>query len=582
MLFKNVVAVFEEIEKKTGRLEMTNLLLQIYNQTTPSEAQKITYFIQGILAPSYSSVDLGMGERFAINALAISTGYSLHEVEKECKKLGDLGLAAELFLSKKKQQALANREMEIDYVYAVMLRISKITGAGSQNLKIKLLVELLNNTNPSEGKFIVRFVVGQLRLGVGDSTILDTLSIAKAGNKSLRNEIERAYNLCSDLGLVAKTFIEDQEKTKNFKVEVFKPIRPALAERLATPEDIVEKIGECAIEFKFDGFRMQIHKKKNTVEIYSRKLERIAFMYPDIVEEVKKLKNEEIIFEGEAVAFNEKKNKFYSFQETMHRRRKYGIDESAKEYPLYIYVFDLLYVDGMDFTQKTYLERRKEMEKIFPSGILKNSEMHLAKTSADIEEIFNKSIEKGLEGIMAKDPNAFYIAGARKFAWIKLKKSYGKAMDTIDATIVGYYLGKGTRAEFEFGGLLVAVYNPEKEKFETIAKIGSGYNEEEMKNLEEILSEIKINERPYNLESKIKPDFWTVPKYVVEIAFDDITISPTHTCGMKNEKGYALRFPRMMKIRLDKGPKESTTTQEIIEMHYCLHETTSSNATLKM
>lgn len=567
MLFQELASAFEEIEKRSGRLEMTGLLAQIYKQAEAEEARKITYIMQGILAPPYEGIDLGMGERFAIQAIARSTGYSLDAVEKEYKKLGDLGLVAEAFLGKKRQQALATRKMEAAYIYDTMLKIAKAGGAGSQDLKIKLLAELLNNSSPLEGKFIVRFVVGQLRLGVGDPTILDALSVAKAGDKSLRMELERAYNLCSDLGLVAKTLIEAPEKIKEFKIKVFKPIRPALAERLATPEDIIGKIGECAIEFKFDGFRMQIHKKGNSIEIYSRKLEKITFMYPDVVEAARKLKPDEMIFEGEALAFNEKKNRFYSFQETMHRRRKYGIGESAKEYPLYVYVFDLMHADGKDFTQKNYAERRKEMEKIFPLGLLKISEKRIAKSSGDIEEIFNESLEEGLEGIMAKDLNAPYVAGARKFAWIKLKKSYGKAVDTVDATIVGYYLGKGARAEFEFGGLLVAAYNPERGKLETVAKVGSGYSQEEMKDLEEMLSEIKTKEPPADLDWKIKPDFWVIPKYVAEIAFDDITLSPTHTCGMKNERGYALRFPRMVRLRADKEPKESTTTQEVIEMY---------------
>ncbi len=567
MLFRELASAFEEIEKKSGRLEMSGLLANIYKSAEPGEAKKITYLIEGILAPPYAGIDLGMGERFAMQAIASSTGYSMKEVEKEYKKSGDLGLVVESFLKRKRQQALAAKEMDASYIYDTMVKIAKAGGTGSQGLKIKLLAELLNNASPSEGKFIVRFVAGQLRLGIGDPTILDSLSIAKAGDKRLRNELERAYNLCSDLGLVAKTFIEAAGKIKDFEIEIFKPIRPALAERLATPENIMGKIGKCAVEFKFDGFRMQIHKKGNHVEIYSRKLEKITFMYPDVIEAVRRLKSDEIIFEGEALAFNEKKNRFYSFQETMHRRRKYGISESAKEYPLYVYVFDLMYTNGKDYTQEKYSERRKAMEKVFPVGILKISEKKIAKSAEEIEGIFSEALEKGLEGIMAKDLDAPYVAGARKFAWIKLKKSYGKAVDSVDAVIVGYFLGRGARAEFEFGGLLVAVYNPERGKLETVAKVGSGYSEEEMKNLQEMLSEIRTKEPAADLDWKIKPDFWVQPKYVAEIAFDDITLSPTHRCGMKDERGYALRFPRMMRLRMDKDAKEGTTTQEVIEMY---------------
>ncbi|MFA5077339.1 MAG: ATP-dependent DNA ligase [Candidatus Micrarchaeia archaeon] len=567
MLFSMLASAFEEVEKRSGRLEMTDLLAKMYGDAEPEEARKITYLIQGILAPPYEGIDLGMGERFAVQAISSATGYAVKKVDADYRKLGDLGLVAEALLSKKKQQALSAREMSASYVYDSMLRISKSAGAGSQDMKVKLLAEMLNNSTPQEGKFIVRFVTGQLRLGVGDATILDALSFTAAGDKSLREGLERAYNLCSDLGMVARSFLNNPESIGKFRIEPFKPIRPALAERLATPEDIFAKLGECAIENKFDGFRMQVHKRGKSVEIYSRKLEKITFMYPDVVEAVRAIKAGEIIFEGEALAFNEKKNRFYSFQETMHRRRKYGIGESAREYPLYVYAFDILYLDGYDYTQRSYSERREALENIFPSGLFRVSEKRIAKSSGDIEEAFAHSLEQGLEGIMAKDLNAPYVAGARKFAWIKLKKSYGKSVDTADVVIVGYYLGRGQRAEFEFGGLLGAVYNTESGKLETIAKIGSGYSEGEMRSLEEMLSEIKTPEPPVDLDWKIKPDFWVKPKYVVEVAFDDITLSPTHTCGMRRDKGYALRFPRMMRMRADKDAKEGTTTQEVIEMY---------------
>ncbi|MEW6528793.1 MAG: ATP-dependent DNA ligase [Candidatus Micrarchaeota archaeon] len=567
MRFKELALIFNEIEQKSGRLEMTDLVAQIYQKTLPEEAKKITYFIQGILAPPYFGINLGMGEKFAVHAIANSTGYLEKEIEQQYRELGDLGLVAQFFLEKKKQQALITREIEASEIYDVMLKIANTSGIGSQDLKIRILSDLLNSASPLEGKFIIRFVAGQLRLGIGDPTILDALSVTKIGDKSLRDEIERAYNLCDNLGLVAELFLQSSEEIKNFSVKPFVPIRPALAERLGTPQDIIGKIGECGIEFKFDGFRMQIHKKGEMVEIYSRNLEKITFMYPEVIQAVRKLKQKEIIFEGEALAFNEKKNRFYSFQETMHRRRKYGIEQTAKEYPLYVYIFDIIYVDGIEYLKLPYEARRRKIEEIFPYGILNLSKCRIAKNSQEIEEIFNEALEKGLEGIMAKDLKAPYVAGARKFAWIKLKKSYGKAIDTIDATIVGYYLGQGARAEFEFGGLLVAVYNPERGKFETIAKIGSGYSEEEMKNLKKMLSKIKTKSAPRDLDYKIKPDFWVTPKYVVEIAFDDITLSPMHCCGLKDKTGYALRFPRMMKLRKDKKPKESTTTQEIIDIY---------------
>ncbi|MEM2963733.1 MAG: ATP-dependent DNA ligase [Candidatus Anstonellales archaeon] len=566
MNFAELAKIFEEIEGKSGRLEMTDLLAGMFKKTNPEEAEKISYLLQGQLAPPYMGLNLGLGERFAIEAISQSTGYPKNVVEKKYKEIGDLGRVAEELLKAKKQMSLFAKQLSVLYVYDILVKIAKASGAGSQEAKIKMLVELLNNSKPVEAKYIIRIVLGRLRLGVGDPTILDGLSVALFGTKEKREEIERAYNLCSDLGYVVRTAMEDYKKISRFKIQPFKPLMPALAERLASAEEIIKKIGRCAVERKYDGFRMQCHKKGINVQIYSRRLDVMTPMFPDVVNAIKKLKTNEIIFEGEALAFNKKKNRFYSFQETMHRRRKYGIDKASLEFPLYVFVFDLLYLNGEDYTTKPYKERRNALKKVFPSGILEVAESIETDNPKKLEEFFNDSINKGLEGIVAKDLNAPYTAGKRKFAWIKLKKSYGKAVDTVDAVIVGYYLGKGARAEFEFGGLLVAVRNEDSGKLETIAKIGSGYTEEEMRMLKELLSEIKTKEPPEDLVYRIKPDFWVEPKYVIEVAFDEITESPLHTAGLHGEKGYALRFPRMVRLRNDKAPDEATTTREIEEM----------------
>lgn len=573
LLFREVAEVFLEIEKRSGRLEMTDLLADLFKKCTGNEIDKLAYILQEQLGPPYAGIDLGMGERFALQALASASGYNLSELEKHYKKSGDLGLAAEEFLGKKKQLSLAAHQMDLGYIYSSLLKIAQTTGKGSQELKIKYLAELFNNSSPLEARFIIRFVTGRLRLGVGDPTILDALSVAKAGDKSLREMVERAYNICSDLGYVARLFFESPETMEKFRVQPFKPLMPALAERLSTPEEIVEKIGACAIEKKFDGFRLQIHKQGNRVALYSRKLEEMTLMFPDVVQAVQKLKPKGIIFEGEALAYNERDRRYYSFQQTMHRRRKHGIEAASKELPLNVFGFDLLYLNGRDFTQEPYEKRRKQLEKLFPKDILKISEKENVHDAKQLERIFQQSLAQGLEGIMAKDLKAPYTAGKRKFAWIKLKKSYGKALDTIDAVIVGYYLGKGARAEFEFGGLLAAVLNEDTQRLETIAKIGSGYTEEEMQEFQVLLEKIKIKMPPPLLDfnEMQRPDYWVEPKYVVEVAFDEITESPTHTCGRHGtkgeEKGYALRFPRMAKFREDKSIREATTTQEVVELY---------------
>jgi DNA ligase-1 len=565
LLFSDVATIFAEIEKKSKRLEMTDILASLFKRASPAEIDKLVYIIQGMLAPPYSGIDLGVGEKFAIEAIASAAGYSRAQVESHYKKSGDLGDTAEKLLEKRKQTALVTEEMGIKYVYDAMLRISKASGQGSQDQKIKTLTELLNNASPIEARYLVRFVLGRLRLGVGDPTILDAISVSSAGDKSLREPLERAYNVCSDMGYVAKAFWEDPKGIESFHVQPFKPLMPALAERLSTPAEIIEKLGRCGTEFKYDGFRMQVHKSGDRVEIYSRNLERMSPMFPDVVKAVKGLKQKELIFEGESLAYDTKKKRYFPFQQTMHRRRKHGIEAASEDFPLNVFVFDILYLEGKDMTGEP-------IERLFKGpGILRPSESKTISTAKALKERFDDAISQGLEGIMAKDLEAPYAAGKRKFAWIKLKKSYGKSVDTIDGVVVGYYLGKGQRAEFDFGGVLVAVFNPDRGMLETVAKVASGFSEEEMMGFAKSLEAEKIPAPPANLDHKIDVDFWVEPRYVVEVAFDDITKSPNHTCGMREGTGYALRFPRMTRIRGDKGMREITTTEEVIHMYELAH-----------
>ncbi|MCC7570796.1 ATP-dependent DNA ligase [Candidatus Micrarchaeota archaeon] len=572
MKFSIVVEYLKEIENESSRLVITEILSKLLSLCSKQDIEPLILLLQGQIAPPFKNMPLGLGEKFIIQSIAVSTGHTVKSVENRFNKIGDFGLLAEELSATRKQQALTAKDITIREFYETFVKIADSSGGGSQTRKIRYLAELFNSSSPLEARYIARFAQGDLRIGIGDPTILDALSYINAGDKSMREYIERAYNTRSDLALVAKTLFENPEKLKGFIPTPFYPIRPALAERLPTAKHIFEKLGECYVDGKYDGVRIQAHKKNDKVEIYSRRLENVTYMFPDVVEAIKNLKQKELILEGEAIGYDAEKDKYYSFQFTIQRKRKHDVHKTSKAIPLHVYLFDVLYVDGKSMVDEPYENRRKKLQDIIPENydILKPSEVVYAKNEKDIQKFFDKCVKKGLEGIIAKDLSKPYIAGARKFAWVKLKKSYSSLVDTIDAVILGYYLGKGKRAEFEFGGILIGTYNDSQGVFETVARVGSGFTEDEMRNFKELLDKIKLKKKPNNIISKIEPDFWVTPKYIVVVAADEITKSPMHTCAsalFKLDKGLALRFPRMLNLRETKGPYDATTSEEVYDMY---------------
>ncbi|VVB77500.1 DNA ligase [uncultured archaeon] len=474
---------------------------------------------------------------------------------------------------------MSGKKFEVNDVFEMMLKIAATSGPGSKDVKVKALASLLAASTPREAKYVVRFALGQLRLGVGDATVLEALSKMATGERKFKDRLEVAYNICSDLGEVGEVLEREGVKgIEHFRVELFKPIRPALAERLPTADEILERMrGRCAVESKYDGLRAQVHvdRKRKKVEIFSRRLERLEEMFPEIVRAaLEEVKADSAILDGEAIAYDEATDQFHAFQETIQRKRKHGIEAKSKELPLHLFSFDLLYLNGESYLDKRYEERRDRLEKIVKGdGTIRFSDRIITSKPKEIDEYFDRAVEDGLEGIVAKDLDAPYVAGARKFSWIKMKRSYkGELTDTLDLVIVGFYAGKGIRTEFGFGGLLAAVYNEKEDVFETITKIGTGFTEENMAMFKKLLDKIKVSKKPARVSAVIEPDFWVEPRYVVTVNADEITKSPTHTAGRHDENGievgYALRFPRIVSngIREDKDAGDATTTKEVIEM----------------
>jgi DNA ligase-1 len=573
-----IAEAYEKIEGTTKRLEMTDLLVELLKETPKGIIDKVVYLTQGKIYPDFVSLELGVAEKLAIKALSRASGTKDADLLRLLSKVGDVGEVAEEVMKKKKQATLgARKNLTAERVYEVLDKMAKTQGSGAVDSKMALLSGLLSDASPKEAKYIMRTVTGNLRLGIADMTVLDALAIAYGGGKETRALIERAYNISSDLGRVANVIVEKgMEGIKEFQVMVFEPIRPMLAERLASPEEILEKLGgKCIAEYKYDGERIQAHKKDGKVMLFSRRLENISSQYPDAVELVKdKVKAKEAILEAECVAMDLETDEMRPFQELMHRRRKYGVKAAMEQYPVSLFMFDALYVDGKDLTLDAYPLRREALEDTVKRNDRAKVAHHIiAHSPKQLEEFFEEAIESGCEGLMCKamGKDSIYQAGARGWLWIKYKRDYKSEMtDTVDLVIVGAFHGRGKRAG-TYGALLLATYDPEADTFETVTKCGTGFTDKDLASFPEILRKHEIPRKHSRVKSTLEADVWFEPSVVLEILGAEITLSPIHSCAMdsiRKGSGLAIRFPRFTgKYRNDKAAEDATTSSEIVEMY---------------
>lgn len=571
MKFKTLSEYYEKLEGTSKRLELIDILSKLFKESNANEIGKICYLIQGRVAPFFEPIELGMAENMVAVAIARAFDKTKDEVIRLYRHKGNMGLTAQEYSQKHHHKG----ELSVAEVFAKLLEIAKYSGEGTVEKKVSALSQLLKKLGPISAKHVVNIPLGTLRLGIGEPTVLDSLSLAKHEDKSLRPILEDAYNKTSDLGFVAETFFKKGiSGIKNIKLIVGKPVRPALAERIPSADEAIKRLGnEFAAEPKFDGFRVAVHKNGEEIKLFSRNLENTTNAFPDLVEGAKKeIAAKSAILEGEAIAFNPQTQEFLPFQETSKRRRKYKIEEMAKKLPLVLFAFDILYLNGKDITQKPYRERRKLLESIISKdgSIVKIAEEKKLKSTKEITDFFNEAISEGLEGLMLKKLDSPYVAGGRGFHWIKFKRSQaGELTDTVDCVLLGVYSGKGKRTEFGVGGLLVGVYDEKKDEFVSISRIGTGLTDEEFRKVNEISKHLKVERKPARVNSDISPSFWVTPKVVLEIQADEITRSPIHTAGRDKEGlGYALRFPRLVKFReADKRAEDSTTVSEVIKLY---------------
>ena len=562
MKVKKLSEYFEKLENTSSRLAITDILAELIKETSTQEVDKVVYLSLGYLAPSYEGLVFNLAEKMVVKAVSVAFEKDEGEVKDIYKLNGDLGVVAEQFSSKK------DSDISVGELYKELVDIAKDEGEGSQERKIKALADLLKKLDKKSVRFVTRMPIGNLRLGFSDKTVIDALSVAVLGDKSAKKQIEKAYEVLPDVGKLAASVKKDgvEKATKNVKPEVGVPVLPALAQRLKSPVEMIEKMKEVSVEPKFDGLRVLIHYEKGKpTKAFTRNLNDISEMFPELQEIGKYTSAKKLMLDSEAVGLDPKTKKMVDFQRTMQRRRKHDIESSSKDIPLRFQLFDVLLVDNKSLMSDEYLERRSVLEELFKKNMTFVVEEKIITTEPEvIRKKHQDLLDEGLEGVIVKRVDSKYVAGRTGWRWVKMKEveeAHGKLSDTVDAVIMGYTQGKGKRAEFGIGQFLAGIRNGEK--IETITKVGTGLTDEQFKELSKRLKKIVVENRPKNYEviKDLEPDYWVKQEVVVELAADEITKSPRHSSG------YALRFPRLIKFRDDKDVEQATSLGEIKKLY---------------
>ena len=592
MEFSILAESFNKMESTRKRLELTQFLVELFEKTPDDVISKIIYLIQGKLRPDFEGVELGVSEKLVLRAAKKSLGINEKEIISTLNKIGDLGTAISNTLEKKTQTGLfdfgidsetydeaifESKANTVERIYEVLWSISQLEGAGKniQDKKINFISSLWNKSKPTEVKFVTKLLLGTLRLGVAENTVMDALAIKYSGSKENRKKLQYAYNVSSDLGKVAETIAtKGLEGIEKFEIILFNPIRPMLADRVKSEEEAIVKMGnEFAAEYKLDGERVQLHIEGEKVALFSRSLENIESYYPDIIEKIpKNILADNIILEAEAVAINEDTGEFLPFQELMHRRRKYKIEKAVSEYPITVNFFDILYCNGKSCVELNYKERREKLEKhVKEDDFAKYIPMTIVKNENDVEDFMENSINAGSEGLMLKMLDKPYDAGLRGSHWLKLKREYRNELgDSLDLVVIGGFFGKGRRTG-SYGTLLLATYDEDEDTFPSICKVGTGFSDESLDQLYQILHpKVTIKKNP-RIISEMEADVWFEPELVIEVVASEITLSPIHKAAkdaIRKDAGLALRFPKFTgKIRLEKAVEDASTNEEVITLY---------------
>ncbi len=545
--YESMVEVYQALDSTTKRLEKTDILAEFFSDIDPELLPVVTIMALGRVFPVWSEEELGIGSKLLMKAISSVVGVTPEDVEDQVRDQGDIGTASEVLFKKRTQTTFFSQPLTIGMVYTNLRKISSVSGNRAQARKMSIIRELLSLSSPLEAKYITRTVLEELRVGVGEGTIRDAISQAFGVKKEV---LDRAHMLTNDLGMVAQVAMEEgEEGLKKLSLKPGKPVKPMLAQLAGGIKESVREMGRVFCETKYDGIRVQIHRKGTEVMIFTRRLENISNAVPDVIEYIENaLPHRDFIVEGEIIVT--KNGQPISFQYILQRvRRKYDIEKVMEEVPLTLYLFDVLYFDG-PLIDAPFEKRRDTLESVVK---LAENKIQLSKqvrvTMENVEEaekLFTDSLEQGHEGIMLKDPQAPYIPGIRGKKMLKYKAE----PETLDLVVVGGTYGKGKRAHF-IGSYLMALQD-ESGDLKTIAHVATGLDDKTLLELSNRMDDV-IQEKKGRL-IKVKPHV------ILEIAYSEIVKSPEY------ESGYSLRFPVVKRIRDDLSVDDIDTVARVDSM----------------
>ncbi|MGA7924044.1 MAG: ATP-dependent DNA ligase, partial [Thermoplasmata archaeon] len=580
MRFAELAEVYRQLEATSKRLEIRSVLVTMVKDAAANELPEVLYLSQGMLRPEYEGVELGIADSLARRAVAEATGHPEADLARAVQRSGDLGTTAETLLAEAPGHAGRSPVLTVHHVYEEFSRIARATGGGSQEEKVRILADLIGKATPAEGKYLARFALGKLRLGVREMSLLDALTVAFTdGSKASRARIEGAYNVCSDLGMVALALLrEGLTGLDEIRLEVGRPLRPMLAERSKNLNDVLHRLPPpVALEYKYDGLRVQAHVPAHgPPRLFSRRLEDITDQFPELSKELPTaFPHRPVIVEGECVPIDPQTEEIRPFQEVSRRRgRKYDLERMQEEVPVCLFLFDLLLDPEGPETEKDFPVRRERLTRTLrPTERVRLAKQVRVDDVAAAERFFEESIAEGCEGVMAKSigPGSTYRAGARGYWWIKYKRDYTQGLvDSIDGVVVGAFFGRGRRAG-RYGALLMAVYNDTDDRFESFCKVGTGFDDATLGSLPERLKPFERKDKHPQVVTGLEADQWFDPSLVLEIQGAELSLSPNHPAAtgvIRPDAGLALRFPRFTgRFRDDKSPRDATTTRELVKLY---------------